>query len=305
VSQLLDRACARFGAGDAAIFAADGQSLSWYDLRQRSDDVAAGLLALGIGRGDRVGIWAPNRAEWLAVQFGTAKIGAILVNINPAYQRSELDYALNKVACKVLMTARGVRSSDYVAILRALAPEIDTAGETGLRAALLPHLRHIVERTQLDTHLAILDHGDAVYIERIESPGFIKMATWIGRRMVPHVTGVGKALICCHDRAAVEEIVAIHPLKAITPNTITTIPRLMAELAKTRQRGFAIDDEEHEARVRCVAAPIFAANGEVVAAIGVSGTAGQLSDDTISKIGNLVRSTSLKFSSQLGARRGR
>jgi IclR family acetate operon transcriptional repressor len=174
-----------------------------------------------------------------------------------------------------------------------------------LRDIAMPHLRHIVERTQLDTHLAILDHGDAVYIERIESPGFIKMATWIGRRMVPHVTGVGKALICCHDRAAVEAIVAIHPLKAITPNTITTMSRLMAELEKTRQRGFAIDDEEHEARVRCVAAPIFAASGEVVAAIGVSGTAGQLSDEIVAKIGNLVRTTSLKFSSQLGGRKSR
>jgi IclR family acetate operon transcriptional repressor len=174
-----------------------------------------------------------------------------------------------------------------------------------LRDIAIPHLRHIVERTNLDTHLAILDHGDAVYVERIESPGFIKMATWIGRRMVPHVTGVGKALICCHDRAAVEEIIAIHPLKPITRNTITTLPRLMAELRKTRERGYAIDDEEHEARVRCIAAPVFAATGEVVAAIGVSGTAGQISDDAMPKIGNLVRSTALKFSAQLGGRKGR
>jgi IclR family transcriptional regulator, KDG regulon repressor len=174
-----------------------------------------------------------------------------------------------------------------------------------LRDIAMPHLRHVVERTQLDTHLAILDHGDAVYVERIESPGFIKMATWIGRRMVPHVTGVGKALICCHERAAVEKIIAIHPLRPITPNTITTLSRLMVELEKTRQRGYAIDDEEHEARVRCVAAPVFAATGEVVAAIGVSGTVGQISDDAIPKIGNLIRSTALKFSAQLGARRGR
>jgi DNA-binding IclR family transcriptional regulator len=174
-----------------------------------------------------------------------------------------------------------------------------------LRDIAIPHLRHIVERTNLDTHLAILDHGDAVYVERIESPGFIKMATWIGRRMVPHVTGVGKALICCHDRAAVEEIIAIHPLKPITRNTITTLPRLMAELTKTRERGYAIDDEEHEARVRCIAAPVFAATGEVVAAIGVSGTAGQISDDAMPKIGNLVRSTALKFSAQLGGRKSR
>jgi IclR family acetate operon transcriptional repressor len=79
----------------------------------------------------------------------------------------------------------------------------------------------------------------------------------------------------------------------------------MVELEKTRQRGYAIDDEEHEARVRCVAAPVFAATGEVVAAIGVSGTVGQISDDAIPKIGNLIRSTALKFSAQLGGRRGR
>ena len=99
---------------DAAIFAEQKLSLSWYDLRERADDVAAGLLALGIGRGDRVGIWAPNRAEWLYVQFGTARIGAILVNINPAYRTSELEYALNKVGCKALVMARRHKSSDYV-----------------------------------------------------------------------------------------------------------------------------------------------------------------------------------------------
>jgi fatty-acyl-CoA synthase len=143
IPQLLDRACARHGGRTAAIFAANGESLSWYDLRARSNDVAAGLLALGVGRGDRVGIWAPNRAEWLYVQFGTARIGAILVNINPAYRTSELEYALNKVGCKALIMAPRHRSSDYVAMLRAIAPEIDGDG-TSLRAAKLPHLKHVV-----------------------------------------------------------------------------------------------------------------------------------------------------------------
>src|ERR1044071_2870157 len=132
VAQLLDRACARHGAGDAAIFAASGQRLSWYDLKKRSDEVAAGLLALGIGRGDRVGIWAPNREEWLLTQFGTARIGAILVNINPAYRQSELGYAPNKVQCKALVTARSFRSRDYLATLQAISRE------------QLPHLKHVV-----------------------------------------------------------------------------------------------------------------------------------------------------------------
>ncbi len=143
IPQLLDRACARHGGRTAAIFAAADTALSWYDLRERSNDVAAGLLALGIARGDRVGIWAPNRAEWLYVQFGTARIGAILVNINPSYRAAELEHALNKVGCKALFMACRHKSSDYVEMMRALAPEID-GDETSLRAARLPRLKHVV-----------------------------------------------------------------------------------------------------------------------------------------------------------------
>lgn len=188
IPQLLDRACARHGGKPAAIFAANGLRLSWYDLRERSNDVAAGLLALGIGRGDRVGIWAPNRAEWLYTQFGTARIGAILVNINPAYRTSELEYALNKVGCKALVMANRHRSSDYVAMLRALAPEIDR-GEAALRAARLPSLKHVIvlgdepvpraamsfaslmslagpaHRARLDGLCAALDPDDAINIQ--------------------------------------------------------------------------------------------------------------------------------------------
>jgi DNA-binding IclR family transcriptional regulator len=171
-----------------------------------------------------------------------------------------------------------------------------------LREAALPHLRFIVNRTGLDAHLAILDHGDAVYIERVEGPGFIKMATWVGRRMVPHVTAVGKALICRLSREEVEDLFKHHPLKPATSKTITSLSRLLADLSETRQRGYAIDDEEHEARVRCVAAPVLTASGDVIAAMGVSGTAGQIRDELIPKVGSVVRSAALKLTSQLGVR---
>ena len=188
VPQLLDRACSRHGGRTAAIFAASGERLSWYDLRERANDVAAGLLALGIGRGDRVGIWAPNRAEWLYTQFGTARIGAILVNINPAYRASELEYALNKVGCKALIMAPRHRSSDYVAMLRTVAPEID-AEATSVEAAKLLRLKHVVilddgphprgaqsfarlaslagpgHRSRLDALSAALDPDDAINIQ--------------------------------------------------------------------------------------------------------------------------------------------
>ena len=96
-----------------------------------------GLLALGLNPGDRVGIWSPNNAEWVITQFATAKAGLILVNINPAYRLSELDYALNKVGCKALVTADSFKTSDYVGMLRELAPEIDrsSARQIAVQAA--------------------------------------------------------------------------------------------------------------------------------------------------------------------------
>ena len=174
-----------------------------------------------------------------------------------------------------------------------------------LREVAVPHLRSIVDRTRLGAHLAILDHGDAVYIERIESPGFIKMDIWIGRRVAPQLTAVGKALICHLERQEVQEIVGRHQISPASSKTIMSLPRLLAELGATSQRGYAIDDEEHAVGVRCVAAPVFAASGEVVAAIGISGTVSQINDDYLPSVGSIVRTAALKFSAQLGSRPGR
>jgi fatty-acyl-CoA synthase len=128
VPQLLDRAVLRHGGRDAAVFAATGERLSWHDLKRRADEVAAGLLALGIGCGDRVGIWAPNCVEWILTQFGTSRIGAILVNINPAYKAAELAHALNQSGTRVLLLARSFRGTDYGSLLeevRARCPGLE------------------------------------------------------------------------------------------------------------------------------------------------------------------------------------
>ena len=145
IPQLLDRAVARHGSRDAAVFVAQNQRLSWYDLQQQADRLAAALLSMGIRRGNRVGIWAPNRLEWLLTQFATARIGAVLVNINPAYKSSELEYALNKVRCRMLVMARGYKTNNYLDSLRQLAPEIDRPGQAGdLTSLKLEHLKHVI-----------------------------------------------------------------------------------------------------------------------------------------------------------------
>lgn len=121
IPQLLAQAAAAWPDNDALVFRASGDRLSYRDFAHAVDRLAAGLLALGLEKGDRVGIWSPNRLEWVLVQFASARIGAILVNINPAYRLSELDYALNKVGCRALVAASRFKSSDYAAMLRAAA----------------------------------------------------------------------------------------------------------------------------------------------------------------------------------------
>jgi IclR family KDG regulon transcriptional repressor len=174
-----------------------------------------------------------------------------------------------------------------------------------LREVAIPHLRTIVERTRLGAHLAILDNGDAVYIEKIESPGFIKMDIFVGRRVAPQLTAIGKALICQLEEGEIEEIMARHRVTPASSRTILKLPHLLKELTETRRRGYALDDEEHAVGVRCVAAPVFAASGDVVAALGVSGTVSQINDDHLPTVGNIIRTAALKLSGQLGSRTGR
>jgi fatty-acyl-CoA synthase len=122
------------------------QNVDWTysELQQRVDQLAAGLISLGIEPGDRVGIWGPNSAEWVLTQLATAKIGAIMVCINPAYRLYELEYALNKVECKALITDEQFKTSDYLGMLNTLAPELEQCTPGQLESAKLPHLKHVI-----------------------------------------------------------------------------------------------------------------------------------------------------------------
>lgn len=218
--------------------------------------------------------------------------------------KSSTSYLLRTLVARGYVR-RNLETGEHTLGIRVLSLGGQAMQGMALREVAIPHLRSIVERTRLGAHLAILDHGDAVYIERIESPGFIKMDIWIGRRVAPQLTAVGKALICHLDPHDVQEITARHRVSPASSKTILTLPRLMEELAVTRQRGYAIDDEEHAVGARCAAAPIFSASGEVVASIGVSGTASQLNDDYLPIVGNIIRSAALKLSAQLGSHNSR
>ena len=123
IGQALRDAGAMWGAELALSSRHQGIRWTWAELDAEVDSIATGLLDIGVAKGDRVGIWAPNCAEWTVLQFATARIGAILVTINPAYRTSEVEYALNKVGCTVLVTAARFKTSDYIAMLRELGAE--------------------------------------------------------------------------------------------------------------------------------------------------------------------------------------
>jgi fatty-acyl-CoA synthase len=145
IGAALDAAALRWGEAEALVSAHQRIRWTWAGLAQRADNLAAGLLALGLEPGERIGIWAPNCAEWALTQFAAAKAGLILVTINPAYRLSELEYTLNKVGVRALICAESYKTSDYAGMVEALAPELPDAFPGALAAARLPSLRAAIK----------------------------------------------------------------------------------------------------------------------------------------------------------------
>ena len=175
VHGLLAAAARRWPERAAAVFVAQGVRVTWRELLDEAEAVAAGLWALGVRRGDRVGIWSPNRVEWLLTQFATARIGAILVNINPAYRLSELEHTLRLSGVVLLVTAAAFKSSNYLELLRSLGVGRDEG------TSRLPSLRCVV---------------------RLGDEATAGMTNWrqmvaLGRQQAPVLPSEDE--LCCHD----------------------------------------------------------------------------------------------------------
>ncbi len=144
IGDQFDAIVSRFPDHEALVVRHQGLRYTYRQLKTEVDRCARGLMALGIAHGERVGIWAPNRAEWLITQLATSKIGAILVNINPAYRLHELEYALNQSGCSALVFAPQFRGVDYRAMVYELAPELASAHPGKLATARLPLLHTVI-----------------------------------------------------------------------------------------------------------------------------------------------------------------
>ena len=144
IGRQFDETVTRYPDSEALIIPHQNIRWTYKEYQVEVDRLAAGLLALGIEPGERVGIWAPNCYEWCMTQFATAKIGAILVCINPAYRLYELEYALNKVQCRAIISAEVFKSSRYLDMLQTLAPELATCEPGKLKSEKLPNLEIVI-----------------------------------------------------------------------------------------------------------------------------------------------------------------
>src|SRR3954466_9510666 len=125
IGENLDRAVREHGDREALVVRHQDVRWTYAELGERVDRLARGLLASGLRPGDRMGIWSPNCAEWVLVQYASAKAGVILVNVNPAYRTSELEYVLNQSGCRLLVAAPAFKTSDYIAMVEEVAPRCE------------------------------------------------------------------------------------------------------------------------------------------------------------------------------------
>ncbi|WP_018314435.1 AMP-binding protein [Cupriavidus sp. UYPR2.512] len=218
VPELLAQTVAGYPEREAVAFREQGVRWNWREFSDAVDALAAGLHTLGLERGDRIGIWSPNRVEWLVTQFATARLGLVLVNINPAYRLSELEYALNKVGVKAIVAAEAFKTSRYLEMLQVLAPELATCAPGALQAARLPALRCVIRmgddhtpgmlryadvmargtgvaRSTLDAITAQLDRHDPINVQFTSgTTGAPKGATLTHRNIVNNARFIAMAM---------------------------------------------------------------------------------------------------------------
>ena len=183
IGEALRQAAWQWSDYEAVVCTAQGVRLTWRDLDQRAGDFAAGLLASGLRPGDRIGIWSMNRVEWVITQFAAAKAGLILTTINPAYRLDELEYALKKVGCRALVLSPPFKTSDYPALIRALAPDLERPSPAGLNAYRLPDLKLVI---QMETSTL----AGAVGFDAVEA---------LGRQTGPDLLRSVEVALTCHD----------------------------------------------------------------------------------------------------------
>jgi DNA-binding IclR family transcriptional regulator len=175
-------------------------------------------------------------------------------------------------------------------------------GQLDLHERARPHLERLVFETGETAHLCMLDEGEVLYLEKVEAPRTVRIPSVVGQRYPVHCGASGKSLLAFLPEKQVDDLIRARGLKPYTRNTITTPARLKAELQLVRERGYALDNEEFEEGLKCIAAPVRDHSGRTVASIGVAGLAFRMTDDKLPVLAELIRDVAGKLSAELGYR---
>jgi DNA-binding IclR family transcriptional regulator len=263
--------------------------LSWHGPEEAVMAVADSSPATAVERALNILEAAANRREGLTNSEISHKLGI---------PKSSASYILRTLERRGYLR-RDVENGRYRLGLKILSLGGDARANLDLAEVALPFMQALQERIHLTIHLAVLDQGEAVYIEKVEAPGFFKVNTWVGRRMFLHSTSVGKCLLAWLPKPEVETLLRQQGMKKRTPKTISSVPKLLADLERVRDQGHAIDDEENSLGARCVGAPIFDAMGTVTASLGVSGTLTQMDEANLPRIMDALKETARRISRQV------
>ena len=171
-----------------------------------------------------------------------------------------------------------------------------------IRKVARTHLEELRNSSGETVHLVIQDNDEVLYIDKYESSQSIRMSSFIGQRMPLYCTAVGKVLLSTMSDNEVDSICRLKGMRKVTPSTITNLEILKNELKKIKKQGYALDDEENEVGLRCIAAPISDLSGKVIAAISISAPIMRMTDEQVVKTSEIVRETADKISFEMGYR---
>ena len=195
---------------------------------------------------------------------------------------------------------RNNRTHRYMFGLKILSLANMALNGVELRENAACFLQTLMRRSRLTVHMALVEGDEAVLIEKVEPPGLVRLATWVGKRLELHCSAVGKCLLAYLPEPEFLRIVRDRGLTRNNENTITSIRKLKQQIAEIKHVGYAIEDEEGEIGCRCVGAPLFDRSGEVIAAISVAGTTAQIRSEDFACFGQLIRQTASDISEALG-----
>lgn len=169
-----------------------------------------------------------------------------------------------------------------------------------VREVAAPFLQHLANTSHMTAHLAILEQGEVVIIEKVDAAGLLKLATWIGKRMEMHCTGVGKATIAYLPEEELDRLIRKRGLPRHNENTVTSARKLKLQIAEIQKVGYSVDCEEDEVGLCCIGAPVFDHTGKVIGAISLAGTTAQITPDNQTFLAERVKKAALAISSAMG-----